>query len=85
MRIRVQRRDGRIEVLTISEDTRVVAGPVLHRLSDGRRDDYFTPEGYYDGWGMGAEEMTPEQAADTIAAIEGARIIIERNNEGGSE
>ena len=52
MKIRVQRRDGRIETISVVGPAKIHHGDGLDHLhSADSLDHYFTPEGYYDGWG----------------------------------
>ena len=77
MKIRVQRKDGTIEALTLDGRFEVVNGEYMHRftaISESRLDHYFTHEGFYDGWG-GAAHCDEQTANDTIAAMEEKREV----------
>jgi hypothetical protein len=52
VKLRVQREDGRIETLELSGTWVFRDGKLLSRMTqeDGG-EHFFTPEGYYDGWG----------------------------------
>lgn len=77
MKVRVQRRDGRIETIQVVGPVEVHHGEKLDHFhaADGM-DHYFTNEGFYDGWGQAAPPgMTPEDAGPMIERIERERKI----------
>lgn len=65
MKIRVQHRDGKTEILDLVGDWTVVEGEHLNRLQNGGGVEYFfTADGFYDGWGR-AIPPTDRESADT--------------------
>ena len=76
MNLRVERRDGRIETITVVGPAEIHHGEGLnHQHSAEGLDHYFTPDGHYDGWGRAALGMTPEEVVESIDRIEGERRI----------
>jgi len=82
MKIRVQRKDGRIEILELHGE---LSGPSpaqnelghvfeLRHFNAGGVDHYFDLEGYYDGWG-GAVNCNAASAEQIIEAMEQKRKI----------
>lgn len=66
MRVRVERRSGRMETITIVNPVRVTRGRKLTCLHSGPTDYYFDGEGYYDGHGgvspkLLGEELDPRE------------------------
>lgn len=78
MKMRVQRRDGRVETIALVGPAEIHHGEDLdHVHSADGLDHYFTPDGFYDGWGRAAEGMTGGDVAETIDRVEGERTIEE--------
>ena len=77
MRLRVQRRDGSMETIELLGDQMVAEpNPSLARLTGARMEHWFTPDGYYDGWGMFAPPgLTTEGVTEIIEVVEGSREI----------
>ena len=75
MKIRVQRADGRVEILTLRGPVEVAEGKFQNRITDrSGLDHYFTHEGFYDGWG-GAVCCDEQTAHEMIASMEQKREI----------
>jgi hypothetical protein len=73
MKLLVQHRDGTREVLTLSGTWSVIEGKLLTRLcSTAGFEHWFTPEGFYDGWGK-AVNVPLSDAAEIIDAVEQGR------------
>lgn len=76
MNIRVQHEDGTIEVLwVIGRGWQFITGNRLNRLTNGVVDYFFTPDGYYDGWGGFVVTTSNEDAAGIIKGMESKRVI----------
>ncbi len=75
MKLRVQREDGSIETLELCGTWVFQEGKLLGRITrEGGCEHFFTPEGYYDGWGSNlvpAGGSTPR----VITAIEAKREL----------
>ena len=72
MKIRVQHEDGAIETLAVGGSWTVVEGKHLDRLRDVNGfEHFFTPDGYYDGWGAA---LAPEEPSRAQAVTEGTKI-----------
>ena len=75
MKLRVQHEDGKIEIISLCRDWRIVEGRYLNRIVDGSGLEYFfTHSGHYDGWG-GATNCIPKAADKIIQAMEEKREI----------
>lgn len=75
MKIRVQHKDGRLEILTLKGPLEVLEGKFQNRITDQSGvDRYFTHDGFYDGWG-GAVCCDEQTAHDMIASMEQKRQI----------
>jgi hypothetical protein len=74
MKIRVQHKDGTMETITLVPPiTDIRDGERLHSLKCGDgTDHYFTPEGYYDGWGR-AVNATFDEAQQIIQHVQEGR------------
>ncbi len=69
MKLRVQREDGRIETLELCGTWVFQEGKLLSRmLHESGYEHFFTPEGYYDGWGSHLPLSAPEGAGLVITA-----------------
>jgi hypothetical protein len=77
MKIRVQRRDGALETITLKGSQFILDGDTLdHFVSEHGREHFFTKDGYYDGWGQQVRtEMTMEQVKSEADLIELYRDI----------
>ena len=82
MKIRVQRREGNIEIISVVGPLVVTEGGILSYFNSAEgMDHYFTPDGYYDGWGMACnipstkENKPPVTATELIDRIEKDREI----------
>jgi hypothetical protein len=65
MKLRIQREDERIEIVTLTGDWRVAEGKHLNRIIDQSGfEHFFTHDGYYDGWGGSVRQ--PQEAADEV-------------------
>jgi len=65
MRLRVQHENGKVEVITLTGEWRVIEGPHLNRIVDENGfEHFFTHGGHYDGWGAGIRQ--PREAADEL-------------------
>lgn len=72
----VSAKDGRHELITLTEPLTLVEGETLNRIVTGTRvEHWFTPEGAYDGWGMdvSAEDLNASEARQLIEAVEAGR------------
>jgi hypothetical protein len=77
MHIQVLHQDGTIERLTLCEgDWTVGDGAVQHRISHNALDYFFTPDGYYDGWGGVVCGVTEAEARDITEAMEEKREYV---------
>src|SRR5438034_1151977 len=74
MKIVVLHEDGRSETLTLFGEWECIEGKYLHRLRNGGFEHFFTPEGFYDGWG-GAVNATPATAREMLDTMERKREI----------
>lgn len=77
MKIRVQRRDGRIETITLVPPVSEIRdGSNLSSFKCGEGvEHFFTPEGHYDGWGRFTEGIPMNEAEEIIERIERDRTI----------
>lgn len=78
MKLRVQRRDKQIEVLTFVCPVEAYEGKVTlsHLHSADGTDYYFTLDGYYDGWAREIPEgVTKTEALEMIKQMEKDRQI----------
>lgn len=76
MKIRVQREDGQIETLELCGTWVFRDGKLLGRLAhESGSEHFFTPEGYYDGWGSCVVPTGAERAPLVINAIEAKRQV----------
>ena len=80
MKIRVIRAsDHAQEVISVISPLAVTEGNYLSHLHSAEgMDHYFTPDGYYDGWGLATECILPE-AAEKIEQIEKDRELDEES------
>jgi hypothetical protein len=79
MKLRIQHEDGTTEVLTLRGDWTVVEGVELDRLrSASGFEHFFTKAGFYDGWGSGLGESSP-QADHILSALETKRRVVSRS------
>ena len=71
MKIRVQREDGRIETLELCGTWVFQDGKLLSRMTqESGYEHFFTPEGYYDGWGSCLIPTGAETPPRVITAVE---------------
>ena len=76
MKIRVQREDGRIETLELCGTWVFQEGKLLGRIvQENGFEHFFTPEGYYDGWGSYVTPSGSEGTPLVITAIEAKREL----------
>ena len=76
MKLRVQREDGRIETLDLCGTWVFQEGKLLGRIAhESGYEHFFTPEGYYDGWGSSLAPAGPETTPLVITAIEAKRDL----------
>lgn len=77
MKVRVQRRDGSIETITLVPPITVGnPGDKLTQFSCGDgTEHWFTLDGYYDGWGRMVNLPSIEAASELIAKVEESREI----------
>ncbi len=73
MKVKVLREDGSVETLTLSGNMICVNGSLLNQIQDPNLDHYFTPDGYYDGWGRGVGRS--EDAGKIRESVESARDV----------
>lgn len=73
----VSAKDGRHEMITITDPVTIERGGELNRLICGTVEHWFKEDGTYDGWGMNLENavMTPEELSNLIAAVEKSRVF----------
>ena len=78
MILRVQHKDGTIELLNLSGEWIVVDGTHMNRIRGPQGfEHFFTFEGYYDGWGGAIQPTDPSTADAIIEAIESKRQFVE--------
>ena len=76
MKLRVQREDGRIETLELCGTWVFQDGKVLGRIThESGYEHFFTPEGYYDGWGSCLVPAGTENTPLVITAVEAKREL----------
>jgi len=76
MKIRVQREDGQIETLELCGTWVFRDGEILCRVThESGSEHFFTPEGYYDGWGSCVVPTGTERAPLVITALEAKRQV----------
>ena len=76
MKLRVQREDGQIQTLELRGTWVFREGKVLGRLVHESGDEhFFTPEGYYDGWGSYLAPGKPEGTPFVITAAGAKREL----------
>ena len=76
MKLRVQREDGRIETLELCGSWVFRDGKLLCRMAhESGYEHFFTPEGYYDGWGSCLAPLGAERAPLEVTAIEVKRDL----------
>ena len=77
MKLCVQHKDGRTEILTLVPPLSLSLGEFFNVLTDGSgKDHYFYPgTGFYDGWGMTVTGLPPEEAGAVIDRVEADREI----------
>ena len=77
MKMRVLRRDGFIETISVVGPVEVHHGDGMDHLHSGDgMDHYFLHDGTYDGWGIAAPQgMTMETMTETIERVERDRKI----------
>ncbi len=71
---------GRLETIELPEGVsfEIVEGKRLHRLRGSNGfEHFFTPEGYYDGWGGALSPTSSDEADDIVRALEEKRSYIE--------
>jgi hypothetical protein len=67
MKLRVQHKDGRMETLELHGTWTCAEGEILNRMTNENGfEHFFTPDGYYDGWG-GCVTCPPSQTPDQLA------------------
>lgn len=73
----VSAKDGRHELITITEPVTILRGENMDRLVCGTTEHWFNKDGTYDGWGMNLEgtTMSTEEAAKLVDAVEKARVF----------
>lgn len=78
MKLRVQREDGRIEILTLMAPLTATVGAHQNAITDASGMDYwFTLEGYYDGWGRPMPGVPEDEMDILIKEVERHRVIEE--------
>ena len=76
MRLRVIHEGGEIEIITLVPPITGALGSSLNRLACGDGTDFFfTPEGFYDGWGRRGDGMTKDQIDEAIQRMEDGREV----------
>ena len=77
MIIRVQHKDGTLELLNLSGDWTVIEVTHLNRIRSSQGfEHFFTFEGYYDGWGGAIQPTDPATADAMIDIMESKRQFI---------
>jgi hypothetical protein len=71
----VSAKDGRHELIVITEPMTIVRGAKLNRLICEPTEHWFKQDGTYDGWGMNCTDMTPEQIKTLIDVVEKSRVF----------
>lgn len=85
MKIKVIRKDGSKEIITLTEPLTIVRGEQLNyiRTSTGM-EHWFDQDGNYDGWGA-AVNMSSEEAVNFIEQTEKEREIEPQGQTGGDQ
>ena len=75
MKVKVLHKNGSVETLTFSKNMTYVEGglDLQSIIQSPDLDHYFTPDGYYDGWGRGVGRS--DDAGKIRESVESARDV----------